>query len=96
MIAEKNQNIRVSREENQNLPSQIEDSYPWYLCEYDVYKNRAEYIESYFTNPIITPSIYDKYEELKDTRLFAIIGSEDLLVDECVDLSNKWKGNLIS
>lgn len=75
-----------------NKSKKKEDSKPWYLCDYATYKTRSDYIGSFYQHEFINPLIYQHFDELKNVDLYSIVGELDLLVDDSIELSKKWKG----
>lgn len=71
---EKNKSIENDVVKNSSMSStqEIKDSTPWYICDYKVYRNRADYIKKFFMNPIINGAIYDKYEEMNQVSCFVV------------------------
>lgn len=70
-----------------------DDSSPWFKCDYQTYRNYADYIDSWFNHPFINPVLYgDKFHELKDVALFTFAGTNDFLQDDSIELARMWKG----
>ena len=68
-----------------------DDSLPWYSCDYATYRNRADYIESFYAHPFINPLLYeDKFEELKEVALYVMVGTADFLLDHSIELARLW------
>lgn len=69
------------------------DLSPWFNCDYKTYKTRADYIARLYNNPIISPLIYQHFDELSSVDLCTLAGDLDFLVDDAIEISNIWKGN---
>lgn len=70
-----------------------DDSKLWYNCDYKTYRDRADYIVTFYNHPFINPIVYkDKFEELKDVALYAFIGKDDFFTDEAIEMTRIWKG----
>lgn len=71
----------------------VDNSSPWFKCDYATFKNYADYIDSWFDHPFINPLLYeDKFHELKDVALFTFSGTYDFLMDDSIELARMWKG----
>lgn len=70
------------------------NSAPWYLCDFALYKERSAYINQFYKNAIFTPILYDHFDDLKDVDLYTVVGELDFLVDDSIEISQKWKGNV--
>lgn len=70
-----------------------DDSSPWFMVDFETYKNYADYISSFYTNPFLAPMLYfNKFEELKSISLYAFCGDKDILLDDSIELAKQWKG----
>lgn len=94
-------NKKLFESENYKSPSvestykNIKDSDSWFHCnDYQTYKNRADYIATFYDNPLINPATFSKFEELKDTKLFCLTGANDMMQDDSIELAKKWKGDV--
>lgn len=71
-----------------------ENSRPFFHCDYSTYNTRMNYVKQFYENPIITPISYEHFDELSTIDLYTISGELDFLVDDSIEISNKWKGNV--
>ena len=71
----------------------INDSSPWFKCDYPTFVNYADYVDSFYTHAFINPLLYeDKFHELKEVSLFTFVGTADFLMDDSIELARIWKG----
>lgn len=91
-IVSKNQNDETVGQTKEFKISN-ESSTPWFNCDYKTFKNRADYVTSFYDHPFIEPILYkEKFDELKEIDLYALAGNDDVLLDDCLELASLWKG----
>jgi len=72
----------------------INDSSPWFQCDYPTFKDRCDYINSFFDHSIVSPLLYgDKFDELKKISLYVFAGNLDQTIDDCIEIARVWKGD---
>lgn len=72
----------------------VKQNSPWFQCDYQTYRNYSDYISSFYENHLINPAIYEKFNELNDTKLFILVGEYDFLLDNSNQLAKVWEGDL--
>ena len=68
---------------------------PFFSCDYPTFKIRCEYIDSYFRgNSFIAPFSYEHFDELSSIDLYSLVGDLDFLMDDSIEISNRFQGNV--
>ena len=68
---------------------------PWFHCDYKTFRNRADYLFSFFSHPLINPFLYrHQFDQLKEIALFLFVGKYDFLLDQNIELSKLWQGSV--
>ena len=68
------------------------DSAAWFHCDFTTYMRYVNYIDSFFNHPLINPGTGGSFDQLKSVALYVFVGSDDFLLDECIELARLWKG----